>query len=287
MKQNRSLQPRTSLKQRIILVIFGVFLFFVLLETGLRLGGFILTSIQEHRNLQSIKQKGAYRILCLGESTTQGQYPQFLEADLNRRNTGVHFSVIDEGRIGTTTTAILNQIEAYLVKYHPDMVVTMMGVNDWGEHIPFETATTSKGIQFIRSFKTYKLIKFIWLHIRTKAKEISLRKPNQDKQSPGYSPGPGPKEDYLKPISPQNKINKTVRPKNNDDYVVLGWAYRNQGKLLQAEELFKKAMEINSKDDMVYAGLGEVYRSQGKLLQAEEVFKKAIELNPKNDMAYA
>jgi hypothetical protein len=60
-----------------------VFLFFVFLEASLRLGGFILLSIQENRNLQSLKQRGAYRILCLGESTTQGQYPQFLEQALS------------------------------------------------------------------------------------------------------------------------------------------------------------------------------------------------------------
>ncbi|MBU4473202.1 MAG: hypothetical protein KJ842_03510, partial [Candidatus Omnitrophica bacterium] len=100
MKENKFLQPKVSPKQKIALVLFGLFLFFVLLEAGLRLGGFILLSIQEHRNLQSIKQKGAYRILCLGESTTQGQYPQFLEQVLNQRNIGVRFSVVDKGRGG-------------------------------------------------------------------------------------------------------------------------------------------------------------------------------------------
>ena len=152
MKENKFLQPRVSPKQKIALIIFGIFLFFVLLEASLRLGGFILLSMQEHRNLQSIKQKGAYRILCVGESTTQRQYPQFLEEALNQRNIGVHFSVIDKGIAGTNTSTILSQVESYLNEYHPDMVVTMMGINDAGEHIPLEVVAISKrAIHFVVS----------------------------------------------------------------------------------------------------------------------------------------
>ena len=124
------LQPKTPLKQRIILFTLGVFLCLVMLEIILRLSGFILLSIQEYHNLQSVKQKGTYRIMCLGESTTQREYPRFLEQALNQRNIGVRFSVIDKGRVGTNTQIILNQVETYLNQYHPDMVVAMMGVND-------------------------------------------------------------------------------------------------------------------------------------------------------------
>ncbi|MDD2680268.1 MAG: hypothetical protein PHO03_05690 [Candidatus Omnitrophica bacterium] len=95
MQGNISAETKTTLKAKITLVIFGLFLTLILLEAGLRLGGFILLSMQEYRNKQTIKQKGAYRIICLGESTTQDQYPQFLEQALNQRNIGVRFSVID------------------------------------------------------------------------------------------------------------------------------------------------------------------------------------------------
>lgn len=43
---------------------------FVFLKAGLRLGSFILRSAQEYRNRQALKQKGAYHIMCVGESTT-------------------------------------------------------------------------------------------------------------------------------------------------------------------------------------------------------------------------
>ena len=112
-QKNNSLKTTPPFKTKIALIVFGLFLCFLILETGLRLGGYFLLSIQEHRNMQSIKQKGAYRIICLGESTTAGQYPQFLEEALNQNNIGVSFSVIDKGIVAASTSAILSQVDLW------------------------------------------------------------------------------------------------------------------------------------------------------------------------------
>ena len=287
------MQLRASSKQKIALILFGLFLFFVLLEAGLRLGGFILLSIQEHRNFLSIKQKGTYRILCLGESTTERQYPRFLEQALNQRNIGVRFSVIDKGMRGINTSAILSQVESYLNEYHPDMIVTMMGINDVGEHIPFEAATTSKGMLIARSFRTYKLTRLLWLHILTKAKELGFYKPNKNRRSfdelQTYLQRIWLNKAYAESISPEDLFKKVIElnPKNDNAYIELGWTYRGQGKFSEAEDLYKKAIELNPKNDNAYAELGWIYCIQGKLSEAEDLYKKAIELNPKNDNAYA
>jgi len=289
MDKNYSTHLQLAFKTRITLVIFGFFLFFILLETGLRLGGGVLLSMQEYRNKQTLKQKGAYRILCLGESTTAGQYPAFLEESLNRRNTGIKFSVIDKGIGGATTADILGRLEYNIDKYRPDMVITMMGINDWGEHIPYEAATTSKSTLFFRSFRTYKLARLLWLHILTKAKEIRLYKPKKDRQhSGGIFPGIRLKEAYAESVSTEDRFREAIalNPKNDDVYVKLGWFYRNQGKFSQAEGAFKKAIELNPKNNYAYSGLGWLYRNQNKFSQAEETFRKAIALNPKNDDVY-
>jgi hypothetical protein len=294
MKENRSLQPRIPFRQKIILVLFGLSLFFVLLEVGLRLGGFILLSIQEHRNLQSIKQKGTYRILCLGESTTQGQYPQFLEEVLNQRNIGVRFSIVDKGG-GTNTEAILKQVESCLDEYHPDMVVAMMGINDGGAHMPYEQPSLSMTIRFLRSFKIYKLSRLLWLHMATKAKEIGLYKlhrdkqPAQERQSNLFNirleEGHTQQEDNIKN---EDALKKTLElnPRNDWAYLELGQLYEGQGRSQQAEECFKKALELNPNNDWVYIGLGRLYYNTGQIQQAEECFKKALEANPRNDLAY-
>ena len=79
---------RTSFWQKIGLIAFGLLLVLVLIECVLRLGGFASISLRELRNRASLKE-GEFRILCLGESTTQNQYPRFLEDVLNESNAGI------------------------------------------------------------------------------------------------------------------------------------------------------------------------------------------------------
>ncbi|MDD5130522.1 MAG: tetratricopeptide repeat protein [Candidatus Omnitrophica bacterium] len=278
---------RASFKQKIFLIVLGVFLFFILLESSLRLGGFIILSIQEHRNYQSIKQKGAYRILCLGESTTQNQYPPFLEEILNQRNIGIHFSVIDKGLRGTNTPTILNNLESYLAQYHPDMVVAMMGINDRGDYIPLETSIDSKHPPFLKSLQTYKLARLLWLHIMNKAREAGLCKPDYPNDHLGIIEHKR-KEVYVEFPLAEIPLKKTIQinPSDPSAYVHLGNLYRQQRKFSRAQELFKKALELDPQNDNAYAGLGRVYREQDKLVQAEELFKKALALDPGNSDAY-
>ncbi|MEK6727173.1 MAG: tetratricopeptide repeat protein, partial [Candidatus Omnitrophota bacterium] len=293
MQKNNPAKPKTAFKTKIILIMFGLFLFLMLLEIGLRLGGVVLLSLQEYRNLQAIKQKGVYRIMCLGESTTARQYPAFLEEILNQRNIGIKFSVIDKGAAGVTTSQLLGGLDSNINNYHPDMVVTMMGINDGGEHLPYEAATTSKIRLLFKSLRTYKLSRLLWLHILTKAEEIGLYKPDKDRQGSKkiqtYPPGIALKEAYAEPVSVEGLFKKAIElnPRNDDAYFGLGFNYQAQGKFLQAEGSFKKAIELNPKNDQAYLGLGFNYQAQGKFLQAEGSFKKAIELNPRNDRAYS
>lgn len=97
----RKMQPQTSFRQRIFLIIGGLFLSLVILEIALRFGGFMFLFLQEHRNIASIRQKGEYRIMCLGESTTalgdKNSYPSQLEEVLNQRSQKIKFSVINKG----------------------------------------------------------------------------------------------------------------------------------------------------------------------------------------------
>jgi len=287
-------QIKISLRQKIALIIFGLFLTLIILETGLRLGGFIILSLQERRNLLSIKQRGEYRIICLGESTTQGQYPSYLEAVLNQRNIGIKFSVIDKGIAGTNTGFIVSQLEANLDKYQPDLVVTMMGINDYEVHISYEAGSANQITLFFKSFRTYKLARLLWLHIITKAKEMGFYKPQKNnwfikrfehnlqetRLKAAYT-----KEDNL--IQQETSFKKALElnPQNDQAYTGLGWLYINQGKLIEAEQAFKKALELNPSSDQAFVGLGLLYLRQGKFIEAEQAFKKALELNPQNEWA--
>lgn len=158
---------------KIFLIIFGIFLFLVLLESVLRLSGFIYLSLQEYRNALSRRQPHDYRIMCLGESTTamggENSYPAQLEKILNQRNIGIKFCVINKGRDAVTTSYILNHLEENIAEYNPDMVITMMGIGD-GSPVIYHDPAYEQGRPFLDSLKIWRLTVFIRLHFLAKFK---------------------------------------------------------------------------------------------------------------------
>ncbi|MCX5701580.1 MAG: tetratricopeptide repeat protein [Candidatus Omnitrophica bacterium] len=287
---NKNNRIKIPFREKIIVVIFGLFLTLIILEIGLRLGGFIILSLQERRNQLSIRQRGECRILCLGESTTQNQYPAFLEEILNRENIGIKFSVIDKGIIGTNTGFILSQLEANLDKCQPDLVVTMIGINDSGDYTPYEVDSTSKIRLLFKSFRTYKLARLLLVHIITKAKEMEfykLQKNNLLTQEPEIeSKAPYTEEDNLTQQETNLKKFLELNPQDDRAYSELGSLYLEQGKPVEAERVFKKALELNPQNDQAYMELSSFYIRQGKPVEAERLLKKALELNPQDDRIY-
>jgi tetratricopeptide (TPR) repeat protein len=308
-----------NIKTKQIAVIAGGILFtLVLLESALRLGGFIHLSIQEHRNLKAIKEKGEYRILCLGESTTMGQWPPFLEKILNKQDIGIKFAVIDKGLAGTNTSRILSDLESNLDKYQPDMVITMMGANDEGI-LHYKDVKNDNSVLF-RNIKVYKFAKMIWMYVKNEFQNNVLHKKNllklpmetelnADKKNNPLNVGSllkkaqknvSENEDELMNLGQnfrgQGKYEEAetyfkkvieVNPKNESAYIRLGWCFREQGKYEEAETYFKRAIEINPENDGAYSGLGLCFREQGKYEESESYFKRAIEVNPENDDAYS
>jgi len=266
----------TSLKQKLALIILGVCIAVVLLEAGLRLAGFVLAGVQEFRNARSIKQKGAYRILCLGESTTARQYPPLLEEALNRRNIGVRFSVIDKGVVGVTTPAILAQLGDNLAKYQPDMVIAMVGFNDRNILIP-ETK-----FRLFQNSKVCKLIRLLSARLyRSRLRAAS----SFPKDRGGYIQIQDPAH-Y--PEAEAVFIDGIKRnPRDAACYIALGNVYSAQNKFPQAEEAFRKAIELDPRNPGAYVSLGRIYETQGKFPQAEEAFTEGIKRNPQDPQCYA
>ena len=257
-----SKQIKIPLWHKTILIIFGLFLTLVVLEVGLRLGGGLVLILQERRNLLFLGQKGECRIVCFGESTTQGQYPLFLEEALNRRKIGIKFIVIDKGIPGTNTGFITSQLEASIDKYQPDIVVTMMGTNDFGIHMPYEADLMMQRRSPLKSLRICKLMRFLQLHIITKAKEAGFYKARDDNWS-------------------------VQRLRHNLQKVGLKTAYIQQSILVNQEINSKKALESNPANDWAYVGLGWVYIYLGRPLEAEETFSKTLEPDSIKGYAYA
>lgn len=256
------MQGNNPTRVKIILIVCGFLLSLVLLEIGIRAGGFILLIRQEYRNAQAIKQKGVCRIMCLGESTTAGQYPKPLEKILNVLSAGVKFSVIDEGVIAANTNTILARLETNLDKYRPDIVVTMMGYND--KWIIYYQDIPEAGSGLFQNYRTYRLIRLIYAH--------SFRQP-KNKSLPGQN---------MAGARPEGKF----MLRDGQNYGELGYKYQRQGDLDLAAKYFKKSLELNPKDDEALLNWGELLRNQDRSPEAEGYFKKAIKINPKNRKAY-
>lgn len=298
-------------RQKALLAALGILLFIGLLEIILRLGGFIYQVSQEQRNLSSIRQRGEYRIMCLGESTTAGgedSYPAQLEAILNQRNIGIKFSVINKGVTGTNSSLILSRLEENLDKYKPDIVIAMMGSNDW--NIKYYEDIPEANTVVFKNFRAYKFVRILWMHLNNKIKGKGEPGPAKKSKNrlPGLSffgssvrqcyaaddPVKAHTEEskrfmqwgrYFKKAGEFSQAKENFRkslylaPANSVAYTELGWCEFMLKDLDAAEEMFKQAIALDAEDCFAYQGLGAVYRSQGKLLKSEEMFKRVLEVN--------
>jgi tetratricopeptide (TPR) repeat protein len=136
----------------------GIVLALLVLEAGLRLSGFVVLKAQELSNRGKLKKIGTYRILCIGESTTSGQYPGFLQDILNSEGSPIRFTVIDCGRGATNTSVLLKELPGNVDRYRPDMVVAMMGINDIGYNMVCDRHS------FFSELKVYKLFRLMKMH---------------------------------------------------------------------------------------------------------------------------
>jgi len=269
---------KPTIPKKIILIFSGVVFCLILLELGLRLGGIIFASLQEHSNRISLFKKGSYRIMCLGESTTARQYPPFLEESLNQRNIGIKFSVIDKGINGINTIGILSYLEENLDTYKPDMVVTMMGNND--RQITYYKDIPEANSGVFRHCSAYRFIRLICMHIvhKLKGEDIyGLEKAGSKRNATlKERPTVAEKNSFSNEESLKQAI--ALNPRNDWAYIGLGWLYRQQGKFSEAEESFKQAIALNPKDDWRkdwgYRALGSLYSQMNKTGLAEEYSKK-------------
>lgn len=263
-----------SVKGKIAIILFGVFLCLITLEIGLRLGGFILSALQEAKNMASIGQNGAYRIMCLGESTTFEQYPGILEETLNRRSNGIRFSVIDKGVVGIDTSGIISGLERNIQEYRPDMVIAMMGVNDARQDVQKRGINNPIAKYFFTSSRVYKLGKLLMLRLFAKFKE--------NKMHAQY--------DILRNKIVLDDSQNAIASKDVKFYTKLGQYYFVNGEFSMAEWIFRKVIAANPLDCNAVRILALSCDMQRKGDEGTRVFKeraenilKAIEKNSEEE----
>ncbi len=151
---------------RIALVVAGLSAGALLVEVGMRTAGAVIRARQQQRNYAALREKHDVRVVCLGESTTEGEpgrrsYPEMLEEILNREQLGIRFAVVNKGMSGATTRQLLEMFRWDLDAIDPDVVVAMMGVNDAGRTHAWGSVLEPGRGHWYGEWRLYKLYRFL------------------------------------------------------------------------------------------------------------------------------
>ena len=299
---------KTTLAQKILLVFFGFFLTVILLEVGLRVGGFVFLSFQEGSNRVSLDQNDSFRILCLGESTTalggDNSYPRQLENILNSTRKDIHFSVINKGIPSITTTQIVANLEKYLDEYKPHLVVVMMGINDGSALQNNPNGISRVKNPFLEKFQIFKLTKLLWLHVTYQDKK-ETKNPFLEKalQSLDAQVNANPSSVGLTKLAnfygAMNNFEKQKEillkaieydPNNYQALGYLGTCYKHFGDYKNAshalEEMIKAIPDKGDHLMWAYAELGDSYRLEQNYSEARRGYLKSIEVFPNHPGAF-
>ncbi|RME46605.1 MAG: tetratricopeptide repeat protein [Chloroflexi bacterium] len=80
----------------------------------------------------------------------------------------------------------------------------------------------------------------------------------------------------------QYRTSLNLDDKQADTYRLLGYLYRDLGKLTEAEQALEQAAKLKPNRVDVYVTLGEIYESQGRLEEALASAQKAVGLAPRD-----
>ena len=230
--------------------------------------------------------------MCLGESTTAlgwgDSYPSQLERILNQHNPGIKFSVINKGVPGTNTTQIVANLEDHLNQYNPDLVITMMGINDNLEMIAYDDDpfTTLRICTLTRFFRQHLADKFqemipriaITINARDDKAYIRLARYYEGKHVWDSSELPRVRELLKKALA--------INPKNAEAYLELMEYHREYREYDQLDGLVKKALRVGLENAAVYVELAGYYWDGGDFERSAEFLRRALAIDPKNDDAY-
>ncbi len=242
----------------------------VLLELFSRLGGAVFTLNQERINRFPSADPDIFVILCLGESTTAGgwgSYPDRLETVLNKAMGDSRVKVINKGVAGSTTYDILLRLEKYLDEYQPDLVLTMIGVNDK----PFTKAPAAvpAAVRLIRGLRIFKLAGLLKEHFDDYLTDLSIRRLGRAAAAdPGISTVAAGRNTEQRKLFPLN-------PQKASDYLALGEWYFSQDRWEEAFWMFRTAADRDPLMTGAWDGLGCCHQEKGEWEEARGCFERA------------
>ncbi len=243
--------------KKILAIFIGIIIFFLLLESSLRL----LSIYQKNKNIFikfNNKKNNELRILTLGDSMTalggEESYSKQLEKILNNaKKTNKKIRVINEGVVRTDSSDILLNLKENIIDYKPDIVIVMTGINDHEKY--------SQGIRLISNYKiadnnfflnyfnSYNFYLFIKKNIEINFLALKYEKNNKN-----------------------SKLDKV--------YYELGRFFIKKGIVEKGIYYLNKAISENKKNDLAYQEIAVTLQSKYSFEERKKLCLKAIEINP-------
>jgi len=265
------------MKSKVFAAVSGIIAAAILFEGILILIGMVHKSCY---NVVPTMQSGTTRIMCLGDSFTEGagaipakSYPRQLQELL--RNTYPHrpFSVLNLGRSGTNTTVVLRAVQHNLYAYKPQFVVLLTGGNNLWNYRGYAQYKEEAGIFFwIRDLKYRIHIKIFFdivSHQFMKKRAAHFR---QEKAVPSR---------MIRDKLSADKIYEA------SSLVDGGNAFLHRYELDKALKCFRQALGKDPRSWESYMGIGMVYKWNGNYAAAAENFRKSIQIQPTTEAYFS
>lgn len=274
--------PLTTGRQKLFLVILGIGLSLLLLEVGLRLGGFLFARMQDRAN-QGDLGAGEFRILCIGESTTalggEDSYPSQLETLLAQSYPDRKFRVINKGMVSKSSRDIFQYLPDFLENYTPHVVVAMIGVND--RHMLADAGDLGSQTRLIlRQLRIFRFFELLIQHLYAKFEVKGFL--GRSKQSSDQEPDVLARTDDRQTSG--SRINRVL-----GNYVLLEQKLsqlQKQRSRMTPGEAAKKVEEmislLKAQQNWLLVGLGRLFRLDGDYARALDVLGTALSREPRH-----
>lgn len=218
-------------------------------------------------------------ILCLGESTTEGGYPKFLQNFLNQSTNSGNFQIINKGKSAINTAIVLKKLEENLTKYQPQIAVTMLGINDSISFIPKEKSLS----KYLGHIKLYRLAKYLQDNIALiyKTYLLGLLTKNELELKILEIDSYLKKSKVTEALFILNHLLKKY-PKNSHLWYKHGEVYFDHlGDTQTSIKSFEKSLSFNPKKKQANFNIGVIYAHIGNSIKSIPYFHNELSINPR------
>lgn len=288
---------RHNLKINCFVSLISFLFFLLLLECGLRLGGYIYLHKLISEGRKNSINNTPNTILTIGDSYTVGgngkwedNYPSQLQKLLSK-NHPQQYTVINGGICEANSAQTLSYLSNLIKNYSIDTVILLVGSANRFNPIGYQQ-NKIEGI--LSHLRLYKIVKIFVVNLRAKlfSKEAKKNARKQLKAKHDYAYNKTgdftEKTIFCDSDSAKEYQQEIIRePTHTDAYYQLIDCYNEQGKYEEAESLYNTILAKGLDTEYASMKLGENYQKQGKHIEAEALYQKLIANQPSLVWAYA